>query len=89
MCDYPLITSWFILGIGIGLLIISPRCIYNCGRVISSKNLTNAERDEKLTDRKKLLYYYLIAGITITIIGFLLVFIFSGKLSEFLNIIYK
>jgi len=71
--------SWIILVLGVLVLIFSPKCIYK--KLRSLANPTNAERDEKLTDRKMLFYYYAIAGITITIIGFLLVLIFSKILT--------
>ena len=71
--------SWIILILGVFVLFFSPKCIYK--KIRSSANPTNAERDEKLTDRKMLVYYYAIIGITIMIIGFLSVLIFSGKLT--------
>jgi len=71
--------SWAILFIGIGLLILVPTLIYH---YIKSKDITKImkESDRKLKDRQMLLDYYIVAGITITIIGFLLVLIFSNNL---------
>jgi hypothetical protein len=71
--------SWAILFIGIGLLILIPTLIYH---YIKSKEISKImrERDRKLIDRQMLLDYYIIAGITITIVGFLLVLIFSHNL---------
>ena len=74
-----LLISWIILGIGVGLLISIPTLIYH---YIKSKGLSEIKtRDRKLKDRQMLLDYYITAGITITIIGFLLILIFSGKLT--------
>jgi hypothetical protein len=70
--------SWAILFIGIGLLILIPTPIYH---YIKSKGLSEIKtKDRKLKDRQMLLDYYIVAGITITIIGFLLVLIFSNNL---------
>lgn len=77
-----LFISWVILFIGIVLLIFIPKLIYN---YIKCKETTThkpnyKDRDRKLKDRRMLLDYYIVAGITITIIGFLLVLIFSNNL---------
>lgn len=77
-----LFISWVILFIGIVLLIFIPKLIYNyikCKETTTHKP-TYRDRDRKLKDRQILLDYYIVAGITITIIGFLLVLIFSNNL---------
>jgi H+/Cl- antiporter ClcA len=67
-----LFYSGFVLFVGIILSIFSPLFIY---WKIRTRNV------DKLTDRKMLLYYYIIIGITIMIIGSLLVLIFGNKIN--------
>jgi H+/Cl- antiporter ClcA len=67
-----LFYSGSVLFVGIILSIFSPLFIY---WKIRARNV------DKLTDRKMLLYYYIIIGITIMIIGSLLVLIFGNKIN--------
>jgi len=92
MREIQLFFSWIIVFIGIALLVISPRCVYKKIKVLTQAELTELPdekistlRDEKLTDRKMQLYYYAIVGITIMIVGLLLVLIFSGGLASLLK----
>jgi uncharacterized membrane protein YqgA involved in biofilm formation len=70
MCDLPLIGSMIIFGFGIIFSII-PVLVYR---------KINASTIEELKDKQMLLNYYTTIGITIMIIGFLLILIFSNKL---------